>query len=257
MSKRESRLYLVLLHFLVAALSLKAFMPSWFETEAHLKELRHIIHNLDFNPETPLDVARYRSRILRYHKIIDKFIESSTTLFIGDSMIQGLYVNSVVMPAVNYGVGRDTSSGVLERLGVYENSLMHAKQVILAVGINDFRTSSHEEILHNMNMILDKISIKHKKTVILNALHPIDESLLKGRAYLSNEAINDFNEKLQQLCSNFYQCHYLSIYEKLLNENGSLDEKNHTGDGIHLSPRGYRIWINAMKQKIKKLQESN
>lgn len=82
--------------------------------------------------------------------------------FLGDSITQSLNVNSVTDRGVNYGIGGDTSLGLLNRLEYY-NSLKKADKILVAIGINDFifnRTS--KEIIGNYAKIFELLP-KDKK----------------------------------------------------------------------------------------------
>ena len=59
--------------------------------------------------------SRY-AKILAYHKRIDSNIPDDAVIFIGDSITEGLAVSSISPVSVNYGIGSDTTLGVLQRL---------------------------------------------------------------------------------------------------------------------------------------------
>lgn len=59
---------------------------------------------------------------------IDQNSPPRAIYFIGDSQIQGLAVSAVTPLAINYGIGNDTTAGVIKRIPLY-NSLNTAKAV--------------------------------------------------------------------------------------------------------------------------------
>ena len=59
---------------------------------------------------------------------MDGLIPEGATIFIGDSITQGLATSAVSNQSVNYGIGSDTTLGVLKRLPYY-NSMNSAKAV--------------------------------------------------------------------------------------------------------------------------------
>ena len=95
------------------------------------------------------------------HQRMDGNIREDS-IFFGDSITQSLNVNSVTDRGVNYGIGGDTSLGLLNRLEYY-NSLKKADKILVAIGINDFifnRTS--KEIIGNYAKIFELLP-KDKK----------------------------------------------------------------------------------------------
>ncbi len=65
--------------------------------------------------------------------VIIEFPDKSV-VFVGDSLTQSLYVDAVARPSVNYGIGGDTTVGVLGRLPEYR-SILCASAVVMAIGV--------------------------------------------------------------------------------------------------------------------------
>ena len=107
-------------------------------------------------------------------KGIDPNVPSGSAIFIGDSITQGLCVSAVFTPSVNYGIGSDTTLGVLKRIPKYQ-SLNRASMVILEVGVNDLKRRKDEEILSNYSSIL-KLLPSHL-SVIISGILPVNEAI--------------------------------------------------------------------------------
>ena len=45
-------------------------------------------------------------------------------------------------------------------------------------------------------------------------------------------------------------CHYVDIYHLMFNDLGFLDQALFENDGLHISPKGYEIWQNAISIKL-------
>ena len=177
---------------------------------------------------------------------VDKNTSAGKIIFIGDSHIQGLAVNEVTKEGINFGIGRDTSKTILNRVHQYQ-SVQSAKIVVLAFGINDFQHRSSAEMIKNYKSILQ--AIPKTTRVVINGVFNIDteHSTIK----VTNEDILVFNEKLEQLCKDFKNTTFLSINSKLTH-NKELLRGYHIGDGLHLNQRGYEVWIHELKILLSK-----
>ena len=95
-------------------------------------------------------------QMLAFHLRQDQNLPEGLVYFIGDSHIQGLATQSVSRRSVNYGIGSDTTAGVLKRLSKYQ-SLKNAKAVVLGIGFNDLKERDNIQIISNIKKILDEI----------------------------------------------------------------------------------------------------
>jgi len=185
--------------------------------------------------------------MLAYHKRMDGNIPKNATIFIGDSLTQSLAVSAITPYAVNYGIGHDTSKGVLDRLNQY-TSIQHSKIIVIAIGINDLKFNKKEkEILSNLEKII-KI-LPNKKPIIFNSMHPVDEQSLNSDS-IKNRKITSINSDLEKICSKYSNVHFIDTYKVLSNNSGNLLNKYHVGDGLHLNTQGYQVWINLIRENF-------
>ncbi len=80
----------------------------------------------------------FYEQTVAFHRRMDDCVPDQAVLFIGDSFIQGLCVTEVAAKSINYGIGGDTTEGLLARLPHYP-SLNRARAVVVSVGENDLR----------------------------------------------------------------------------------------------------------------------
>lgn len=179
---------------------------------------------------------------------VDKNTSKERIVFIGDSHVQGLAVNEVTNRGVNFGIGRDTSKTILNRVYQYQ-SPKSAKAVVLAFGINDFQYRSVEEALKNYKAVLD--AIPETTLIVINAVFNIDTLYVSKNININNKDIQIFNQKLERLSKDYSNSIFLSINSKL-SEGNQLRDSYHIGDGLHLNKNGYQIWINALKELLNK-----
>ena len=187
--------------------------------------------------------------MISFHKSIDQNLLEDSILFIGDSITQGLAVSAVAPQTVNYGIGNDTTLGVINRLPLY-SSINTAKFVVIAIGHNDINLQSEAKIINNFREILNSFSVNVK--VILNAVHPVDENIPSLK--ITNKQISTLNEHLLTLSKAYLNVVFVNI-EKSISPYGNLLAKFHTGDGVHLSKMGYDIWIKKLKLTIESLED--
>jgi len=190
--------------------------------------------------------ALHYHEMLAYHKRMDGNVPAEAIIFIGDSLTQSLAVNAIAPTAVNYGIGHDTSKGVLRRISEYK-SIKRSKVVVIAIGINDLKFKKGEKILHNIEKTIKQIPKETR--IIVNSIHPTDKNSLHIKS-IKNYQIVSINNDLENMCSKYVNAHFLDTYKALSNENMSLSEDYHIGDGLHLNTHGYKVWINILKGKI-------
>lgn len=228
-SKKLLISYLILLHLVLFVLVFKTDFISKVETK------------LGFLPE---ELSPFYHDMVATHMSMDGNLSDQTIVFIGDSITQGLAVSAVATPSVNYGIGLDTSYGVLQRISQYK-SLHTAKAVVLAIGHNDLKRRSNTEMLENYHLILQKIP-KHTPLVV-SAILPIDERV---ETVADNARIRDINKELKRLVKQFPNAVFMDAGEKLQDSSLNLATEYHTGDGIHLNHKGYEAWIGELKKTL-------
>ncbi len=188
----------------------------------------------------------YYKTLLAFHLRQDRNIPKGSVVFFGASHVQGLAVSAVSPMAVNYGIGGDTSAGLLKRLPLY-SSLPSAKLIYLSLGYNDLKYRSVDEALVSFRQILELMP-SHTK-VFLGAVPPVDESA--GKGIISNDMINELNAGLERLSKDYPSVAFLPTDKRLV-EGGTLAKEYHIGDGIHFNPVGYAIWIDSLNNTLEK-----
>ncbi|MBL4763899.1 MAG: hypothetical protein JKX67_01245 [Colwellia sp.] len=197
------------------------------------------------------EISNYYNLITSYHKRMDGSIPMGATIFIGDSITQGLAVSAVSPLSVNYGIGSDTTLGVLERLPMYK-SIDSAKSIVIAIGVNDLKRRGNNEILYNYKKILEYIP--HDKNIVISAILPVDENVQSVK--VSNERIFNLNLELHELTRNYNNVVFVNSRSLLQNTDRNLKDNFHIGDGVHLSTDGYEVWINQIKSALKMNNEN-
>jgi lysophospholipase L1-like esterase len=222
--------YIVLLHILLGIMLIK----SDFIELAQQK--------IAFTPE----LTKHYYQMLSYHKMIDSNVPAGCVIFIGDSITQGLCVSAVSPMSVNYGIGGDTSFGVLNRLKEYL-SLNRARKAVIEIGFNDLKRRSNEAILNNYQRI-----IKYMPTnlpIVFSSVLPVDEGV-KIDMVGYNKRIQGLNAGLKDLCAKSHRLQFVDVNPSLVDKDGNLSHQFHIGDGVHLNSLGYQIWIDALRKAL-------
>lgn len=191
--------------------------------------------------------SSFYDRMVTYHQQQDSSLPKCTTVFIGDSIVQGLATSAVSPISVNYGIGSDTTAGVLRRLPKYK-SLSSAKAIVLSIGVNDLLTQSATHILSNYGKILS--SIPEDRPVLVVAILPVDELSFK-KASVSNKRISMVNDSLSRLAGEYEKATFINLRGLLEDEHGNLSERFHAGDGVHLTSIGYEFLIAEIRNGLK------
>lgn len=174
-------------------------------------------------------------------------------VLIGDSITQGLEAQRLDPNAVNYGINGDTTLGVRQRLSLYSPVLKQARAVVLAIGINDLRFRSNQELLTNYWAILATLP---PVPVLVSGILPVAEGAM-GRVYCLrgyNQRIQAVNQALKQGLAAQTGRRFVDHSASLGRDgDGQLDRQFHCGDGLHLNARGYDRWIQNLRQHLDEL----
>lgn len=191
-------------------------------------------------------IAYFRNKMLGFHRGMDGSIPDNAVLFIGDSITQSLATSAVSPLSVNLGIGSDTTSGVLSRLGTYK-SINRAHLIVVGVGINDIHQGvDHADTLNNFKNILT--NIPSSKTVVVTAVLPIGVSAEKS--FFSNVNIISLNDKIENVIREHENVSFLDTHSAFLDDAGYMKAAFHNGDGVHLSDEGYALLIKLLKSRL-------
>lgn len=152
--------------------------------------------------------------------------------------------------AANFGIGGDRTQHVLWRLQNGEFDDIKPKVVMLMIGTNNSNGNDNtaEEIADGVKAIVKEIHTRSPETkVLLLAVFPRGE-----KPNAQREKIAQVNEIISKLDDEGKTVKYLDIGDQFLEEDGTLP-KEIMPDFLHLSPAGYRIWADAVKEPIQEL----
>jgi len=151
---------------------------------------------------------------------------------------------------LNQGISGETSSGLLERLNLFDRT--QPEIILVMIGINDLiRGVKDETVLNNQKQIIQYLKSSHPQSrIIVESIlpHGGKETTWEGRDKLlaiSNSRIRGLNAKLSKIAAR-QKVKYINLYALFTNNQGNLRQEL-TSDGLHLNPQGYLVWRTALQ----------
>lgn len=166
--------------------------------------------------------------------------------FLGNSITQGSDFSKYFpdKKIVTLGLGGDRIDGMTRRISLVE--AVNPKKLFIMGGINDLHRSGAETVGKRYEELLKTIKSALPQTKIYTqSILPVSRRMTAK--YSSNEIIRKSNEQIKKL-SEKYDCVYIDLYS-LYEENGYMRE-GISRDGVHLLPRAYDIWAEAITPHI-------
>jgi lysophospholipase L1-like esterase len=172
------------------------------------------------------------------------------TMFIGDSNTDGWNGTDYLKNAgiVNYGIGGDTTRGVLYRFDTIV--CKQPSKIFLMIGTNDIQGNDTKELMERYNLIITLLlqQIPNVK-IFIQSILPVNQiDFMPTSHFINNDIVNSFNIQVKTL-ANAYNLQYFDINSLVKDSSGKTD-KNNTVDGIHLNSNGYAIWWNVVKDFV-------
>ena len=166
-------------------------------------------------------------------------------VFLGDSLTYNYKTDEFFeeYKTFNSGISGNKTTDILNDL---ENRVYkyNPTKVFLLIGINDLKNGTNkDEVINNIEIIIKQIKENNKDaTIYVESIYPISneedmKNIKKIVPKTDNNEIKETNKKLNELCKK-YNITYINVYDKLLNDKGSL-KKDYTTDGLHLNDLGY------------------
>jgi lysophospholipase L1-like esterase len=193
-------------------------------------------------------------------KLLDQRLKDTPDtelLFIGDSITQGWEGEGKQVwekqyakrKAVNLGIGGDRTQHVLWRLENAPLDGVKPKAAVVMIGTNNSNGEDNTpgQIAEGITAIVRKLRERLPNTkILLLAIFPRSENFAPQRGKLTQ--VNQVIAKLDD----GQNVHFLDIGHRFLNNDGVLPGEI-MPDYLHLSPKGYQIWADAIEPKLAEL----
>ncbi len=152
--------------------------------------------------------------------------------------------------AVNMGIGGDQTQHVLWRLQNGDLEGYKAKLFVVMIGTNNMwgKTSDPAHAAAGVKAVIDLIQSKQPQAkILLMSILPVGEKPNPGR---------DKRAEVNKLISKYSggSVEYMDIWDKYLEPDGTIS-KEVMHDSLHLAPKGYDIWAEAISGKVKEIAD--
>ena len=213
--------------------------------------------------------AKPLNRDVPRHKEFVKKVASGEgeVIFLGDSITQGWEGagkkawadNFAAFKPVNLGIGGDQTGHVLWRITEgKEIDPLKPKLAVIMIGTNNTGGHSAEQIAGGIKAIVDELrKQKPDMKILLLGVFPRAGGIKKEDAVAPADKLNPKIKAINDIIAKYADgkhVFYKDIGDKFLNKDGGL-EKKIMPDLLHLSPAGYEIWADAIKDDIAKLMK--
>jgi lysophospholipase L1-like esterase len=173
-------------------------------------------------------------------------IQTAAIVMLGDSLTEGGPWRELTgCPSiVNRGIGGDTTKDVLGRLdGVFK---LQPRAVFVMIGVNDISLGVRKEVTtQNFQALLDTFESNGTRTFLSYVL-PVTGTYRKRRM---NEEISALNVVISGLLAGRSNVTPIDL-RPLVRDAGGYLGKEFSYDGLHLSPKGYEVWRDAIAPGI-------
>lgn len=177
------------------------------------------------------------------HAWMDESVPAGATIFIGDSITMALATAAVAPYSVNYGISWQRSDQLIKSMDIYE-SILRSSRVFVMVGTNDVLEGREVGIQSRYQAILAKIPANVE--VVMSSIPPVGDVVINGRK-IDEKIVRAVVAFAKTVCEADKRCRFVNTYEAL-----STDGKPTQGvllpDQIHLSTKGYQLWIEALRR---------
>lgn len=199
----------------------------------------------------------WKKRQASFNDKVKEVGKKSQLIFIGDSITQGwegagkeIWENRFAkFDAINLGIGGDRTQHVLYRLENGNLEGLSPKAAVVMIGTNNSNGEDNtaEQIAEGVRAIVKKLRSELPSTkILLIPIFPRGENVNPQRG-----KINQANQIIQKLADS-QNVLWVDFGHKFIDENGRIP-RDIMPDYLHLSPKGYEIWADSIKEPLAKI----
>ncbi|MFC4992680.1 GDSL-type esterase/lipase family protein [Rubritalea tangerina] len=153
----------------------------------------------------------------------------------------------------SFGISGDRTEHLLYRLQNGNFDGLNPKAVVLMIGVNNLLTARHsaDQITGGIEALVEELTAKLPETEIL-LLGPFPSGQNPEEA--RRKTIAKIQQNIAPL-GDKERVTYLDLAPAFTNPDGSLKAEAYSGDKIHLRPKGYEIWAEAILPTLEKISQ--
>ena len=152
------------------------------------------------------------------------------------------------LKTANFGIGGDTTQGVLWRLQNGEGQGFKPKAIMLLIGTNNSGSGTSAEIAEGVGAVVLELrkDFPAAKILLLAIFPRSDKEIQKQLVAAANPIIARLHDGEHVF--------YFDIGQKFLAADGTIT-RDIMADGLHPTAKGYAIWAEAVKDKLAELMK--
>lgn len=194
---------------------------------------------------------KYYDRKVSLYELLP--IHSNDIVFLGNSITDGgefhelLGMNNIK----NRGISSDVINGVLKRLSQVTKG--KPAKIFLLIGINDVSHKlSVAQLAQRYEKLVKEIRRQSPSTQLyLQSVMPINNDFGHYKSLAGTEkTITAFNTQIKKIASENGAV-YIDLTPALADPKTGKLQRKFTNDGLHLSGKGYKAWMNAISPYVK------
>jgi len=143
---------------------------------------------------------------------------------------------------VNYGIGSDTTWGLMDRLRKY-GSITNGLCFLIKIGCNDFKyDTTPEDVVGRISYIAEMLPVGSK--IIVSSQLPVGKTIKDETLHAKLRKVNELSRNLVREKGYIF----LDSYSVLCGTDGFLNPDYDFGDGVHLNDIGNTVWTRKMNE---------
>ena len=188
-------------------------------------------------------------------RVEDTYFDSA--VFLGDSRTEGLFLYSGLKTGHFYTSVGATVESVFSKKSFETESgkkvpLLDAAaardcdKVYIMLGINELGWSKTKTYHDQYAKLIDRVREDHPEAkIVLQSIPPVGAKQEAKKTYVNNERIAVYNGIIKELAVE-KECYFLDVAACLTGGDGLLP-KEWNFDGIHLNPKGCKVWLEYLR----------
>ena len=184
-------------------------------------------------------------------------IDSTTIVMLGNSLTENgkdwAERLGTTKNVVNRGIIGDNTVGMAERL--YQITPFKPKAIFLMAGINDMvGNTTYEVVAQHVITLIEAIRRQAPQTqLFVQSILPIDETEGRWKTLAGRTDDIPFANMLIKAYCETHDIEFIDLFHRMTRGHSNQLRPELSGDGLHLTEQGYRVWAFELKKYINKL----
>ena len=197
----------------------------------------------------------HQQRIAQFER--EGGIDSTTVVMLGNSLTENgkdwQERIGTTRKIVNRGIIGDNTVGMAERL--YQITPFKPKAIFLMAGINDMvGNTTAEQVAQHVITLIEHIRSQAPQTqLFVESILPIDETDGRWKTLAGRTDDIPFANMLIKAYCETHDITFIDIFSRMTRGRSNQLRAELSGDGLHLTEQGYRVWAFELKKYINRL----